>query len=1141
MHAHSICGIAAVLLVSHARDVLNRPMTFQPPLFTTRDTLREELPPGKNRIVLLVVKSNEYMRLAVSSWDAGIAVEVFGPTGARVLADPLIEENPTYLSWVGTATGRYSVRIYSDKNGLTLAKFELRIDEKRPAVESDRNRILAEQNCREAAILQKRWTPNSDKRAIAILNAALRLSISIGDVACAARTRRRIGDLLQDRSRFSEALAQYEQSLQMSQRSGDSRGVADTLSRIGRVRAYTVGGQRALGLLEKALRISGEIGDERGTAIALAYTGDAYYLMGNQREALNYYLQAVQRWRIVGEWRGLAMTLLSLGAARSDLRDVQSAFQDYNQALHLWRAIRDRHGEAVTLTLLGALYGHVGEPQEAINRYRQAELIFQNGGDPLAEASLMDKFAYAYYRLGYPEASMDYSLKALALYQKADFREGIAGALSKIGRIHYECSEYQTALEYLEKSLLLYQQVQDQLLQGVLLCEIGKVRRSVGELQRAIVSLDKALGILRNAQHPKGQADALNELGLAYRQRQDIAKALECFQEALRLNRESQDRFGEVQTRGNLARVLWDLGNSTDSLAQIQESIEIIESLRTKVAVSSLRMSYFSTIRQNYELYIDCLMDQHRDKPAEGQNGVALHVSEHVRARNLLDILQESRAAIRQSIDPSLAAREKEVLRSLNAAAQRQDQLMAGKHSQEEADGLAAQIRSLEIEYDQLQAEIRIRNNRYTELTHLEPLGLKEIQERVLDEGTVLLEYSLGDERSWLWAVSKTKLASFELPPRQKIEALASEVRKLLVARQLHPPGETASQFRKRVQENDAHYWKSAAELSRLLVSPASPILKDHRLLVVADGLLQYLPFAALPQPDNNRGSEAAPTPLAVEHEIVNLASASMLDVLRRQNVGRKAVEKSVAVFADPVYQRDDPRLSAAASAQARRKTRLETPRGGLSGSGAGVTDTYSGLRGGQAYARLVFSGREADDVFSTAGPGSSIRWLGVEASRERAMSQELSRYQIIHFATHGETNDLHPSLSGLLLSTRDAEGRERYGFLRLPDIYNLNLPAELVVLSACNTGLGRSVRGEGLIGLVRGFMYAGAARVVASLWAVDDESTAELMKRFYRGMLQEGLSPASALRTAQVEMSKHPRWSAPYYWSGFVLQGEYK
>ncbi|MDQ3253518.1 MAG: CHAT domain-containing protein, partial [Acidobacteriota bacterium] len=146
-----------------------------------------------------------------------------------------------------------------------------------------------------------------------------------------------------------------------------------------------------------------------------------------------------------------------------------------------------------------------------------------------------------------------------------------------------------------------------------------------------------------------------------------------------------------------------------------------------------------------------------------------------------------------------------------------------------------------------------------------------------------------------------------------------------------------------------------------------------------------------------------------------------------------------------------------------------------------------------------------------------------------------------LHFATHGFLDPLHPENSGLMLSTVNRNGQTQNGFVELQDIYNLHAPVDLVVLSACRTALGKTVRGEGLIGLTRGFMYAGASRVVASLWKVDDEATAELMKRFYGNMLQQGMTPAAALRAAQNSIRQEPQWRSPYYWAAFTLQGEYR
>ena len=191
---------------------------------------------------------------------------------------------------------------------------------------------------------------------------------------------------------------------------------------------------------------------------------------------------------------------------------------------------------------------------------------------------------------------------------------------------------------------------------------------------------------------------------------------------------------------------------------------------------------------------------------------------------------------------------------------------------------------------------------------------------------------------------------------------------------------------------------------------------------------------------------------------------------------------------------------------------------------------------------RLLFSRAEALDILSLVPAAARKQALDFEASRTTATSPELGQYRIVHFATHALLNNAHPELSGIVLSLVDESAKPQDGFLRLHEIYNLKLPADLVVLSACQSGLGKEIRGEGMIGLTRGFMYAGALRVVASLWKIDDRATAEFMKRFYEAMLGEKqLRPAAALQAAQIEMWKTGNWSSPYYWAAFVLQGEWR
>ena len=376
---------------------------------------------------------------------------------------------------------------------------------------------------------------------------------------------------------------------------------------------------------------------------------------------------------------------------------------------------------------------------------------------------------------------------------------------------------------------------------------------------------------------------------------------------------------------------------------------------------------------------------------------------------------------------------------------------------------------------------------------------------------TLLLEYALGEERSYLWAVSRDGLASYELPPRAEIEAAARRAYDALTAR-VRARGEPRDRGAE-IARADGAYGSEAQRLSEWLLGPVRKEMAGKRLLVVADGVLQYVPFAALPLP--GRAGEAVP--VIVEHEVVSLPSASALAVLRRQTRGRTPPPKAVAVLADPVFEPDDPRLRSAPRSAAR---------------------LPAGSRG---YPRLAATRQEADAIVAMAPPGMALRAVGFEASRATALRPDLAGYRIVHFATHGVFDNENPGLSGVVLSRYDEQGRAEDGVLRLHDIYGLDLPADLVVLSACSTALGRPVQGEGLVGIVRGFLYAGAKGVVASLWKVDDDATGELMKGLYRGMLQEGRSPAAALREAQVALWRQERRRAPYYWAAFVLQGEWR
>lgn len=528
-------------------------------------------------------------------------------------------------------------------------------------------------------------------------------------------------------------------------------------------------------------------------------------------------------------------------------------------------------------------------------------------------------------------------------------------------------------------------------------------------------------------------------------------------------------------------------------------------------------------------------MQLHLKAPGAGHDRAALEAAEHSRARVLLESLAEARANLREDVDPSILAAERSALRAVNAASTRLSRLLTQRSSDADVAAARKALAAAETAYQDVQTRIRASSPRYAALTQPQSLSTRQIQHDVLDAGTVLLEFALGDRRSWLWAVTSTGVTTVQLPGRRDIAAAARAFGDDVAARQ-RKSGESASAYAARIAAADRRVPGRAAALSRILFDGVAAQLagpwRGKRLAIVATGPLEYVPFAALPVPI--AATKGVGALLIADHEIVEVPSASVLATLRREAADRPPPGHALALVADPVFEITDPRVPASPAAPA------QPPAAGRSLSTERAIERIDAVRGGPL-TRLPFSREEANAISAIAGRPDTLTAMDFQASRATAVSGALADYRIVHFATHGLIDTERPDLSGLVLSLVNDRGNTQDGFVRLTDIYNLRLRADLVVLSACQTALGKEIRGEGLVGLTRGFMYAGTPRVVASLWEVSDLATAELMERFYAGMFRQKLTPAAALRAAQRQMSQEPRWASPFFWAGFVLQGDWK
>jgi tetratricopeptide (TPR) repeat protein len=974
-------------------------------------------------------------------------------------------------------------------------------------------------------------------KALDFYNQALPLLRLVGDRSGEAVTLSNIGLVYDSLGEMQEALDYYNQALPLQRAAGARGAEAITLNNIGGV-YYSSGQKRkALDYYDRALALRRAVGDRNGEAKTLNNIGAVYDSLGEGQKALDYYDRALPLLRAVGARGEEGSTLNNIGSVYSSLGEKRKALDYYDRALALRRAVGDRNGEATTLNNIGAVYDSLGENQKALDHYNQALPLLRSVGARSGEASTLGNIGAVYRSLGENQRALDFYAQALTLSRAVGDRGGEAITLNNIGFVYYSLGEKRKALDFYTQALPLLRLVGDRRVEATTLNNIGAAYYSLGEKRKALDFYDQALPLQRAAGDSGGEASTLSNIGAAYDSLGEKRKALNYYNRALKLQREVGDRDGEGATLGNIAYAERALGRFDESRSHVEAALRIIESLRAKIVSQELRASYFATKQRRYEFYIDLLMQMHEQYPAGGHDATALEVSERARARSLLESLTEARADIRRGADPILIAQERSLQQRLNAKAEEALKLSANGADETRLAMSRREMDALTVELQQVQTQIRQTSPRYAALTQPQPLNVAEIQQQALDADTLLLEYSLGDERSFLWAVTPTSINSYELPRREAIEAAARRVYELLsdtsgVKTQMAGPGDA------RLKEAGGKYLEAASGLSRTLLGPVAGQLGKKRLLIVADGMLHYVPFGALPDPNSLKESDGIWQPLLVEHEIVNLASASTLAVLRRELAGRKPAAKTLAVLADPVFSTDDERIRPGARRSAPQTAQSDP----LNESVARILFQIAGAEpGALRIRRLPFTRQEAERILPLAPAGAEMKALSFRANRETAMSDQLSQYRYVHFATHGLADSERPELSTIVLSLYDEQGRPQDGFLRAHEVYNLNLPAEMVTLSACETGLGKLIRGEGLLSLTRGFMYAGAARVVVSLWSVSDRATAELMTKFYRRALVEGERPAAALRAAQVEMWRDKRWERPYYWAAFTLQGEWR
>jgi CHAT domain-containing protein/Tfp pilus assembly protein PilF len=1108
----------------------------------------------------LTPKAGQFVSVVVQPRTVDVVVLLFAPDGQRLaeVGSPNGLQASAKLSFVADSSGNYRVEVLpleKVKTGL----YEIHVPAMRSATSQEKD---SDKVKRFAAAIA--FADSEEVRAALLGKHESLITVQL------MRELHEYGRVLRNQNKYSSALAVSRLALQLAEQMGDKIGIGDAIYNIGVIFARRRDFDPALEHFQKSVELYAELGHKPKLAVTIEQLAYIYYQQDNLSLAAEHFQRCLALDPKMGDEKR-ADLLYTIGSINHRLGRDADAIKALQESLILYRGTGNKLRQ---YNALGQIHYLQSNFSKSLEYNREALALSEAAGSNGTSAWTLNLMSLTSRMIGDHTSSMEYIEKALTLSETVDDNDLKVNLFMAAGLLHQALQNRMKALEFFQKSLILAEAQNNRTLIAYARQNIGKILFLEGHYAEAMDHLQKSLSLNQAVGSERHLFYTIDAIGSLYQKQGDHAQALAYRRRGLKLTEEIGNKFQiltalisnaslyndigdfpqalasakraealskEIGERENLPRSLYFIGLAYQGLKDFErsrlafeEAVQIIELTRANIASPESRTEYFSNSWEPYEAYVDLVMQMHREQPRQGHNIQAFEITQRARARSLLELLNESRTQIDQGVAPELLARERALQKQLNERADQQMRLLNGKHTADQAELLKKDIESLSFEYRKNQAQIRLRSPRYAALTQPQPLTANEIQRDLLDTDTALLEYALGSQRSYLWVVTSTSLQSYQLSNRSEIE---NDVRRVITV--LNDGKRWASD-----EKISTEFTQVAAALSRKLL-PASVLsqLKGKRLAIVSDGVLHYLPFGALPLLTENNSNTKEPSPVGVplsaDFEIVNLPSASALAVQRSELPNRKQPTKSLAIFADPIFSETDERVPAIKADQSRISRPWKTDPNRV------LLERAFNLGGkpGELFSipRLPFTRSEAKSIFALAPKKKAIRALDFDADREKLLRTDLSKYRIIHFATHGILHSEHPELSGIVLSLVNEKGEPVNGFLRLNEIYNMNLNADLVVLSACQTALGKEVRGEGLIGLTRGFMYAGSPRVVASLWKVDDVATAELMKIFYQKILKEKMRPAAALRAAKIAMMKQKRWAAPYYWAAFELQGEWR
>jgi CHAT domain-containing protein/tetratricopeptide (TPR) repeat protein len=936
----------------------------------------------------------------------------------------------------------------------------------------------------------------------------------------AAQLRRKIGDHAGvGRNLLQEAGVRF-QSLSEWQRSGEQARAAARLLRQANESALEVRAMRLEGAAihaiaetldgrardatyeaaRRRLTIAAQLAEQRGlpyeAAFAFNYRGVTYQYQGRAAQAQADYERALELFRSAGHAPGQSMSIGSLALLHHEQGEFRAAIARFDEALALTSEAESPVSYAYTLYSSALPLRVLGQFDAAIARYQRAGELLRALGDPSEEARALHGIALVLRHAGEPERARVLLAEALRIQETVRNTRETFTALVALADIDREAGRHSDAVALLDRARPLAGQPHQQ---ARVLLDLAEIERATGDPASAEEQLRQVLALELPPAHPRrGRAWLALASVAAHAGRGKEAQ--NAFAEALRVAEQNGAELEQVDVLSVRAEFQLTRGETAAALADSARAIEILEAVGAAGSHGQQRAVFLATRRRAYELQIAGLLaiataDDRAGRAAAAAQGrmAALEASERSRMGTLLEALARTTAEV-----PSALVDERTRLVELLAGKRQRRETLLDRVPTDPRTiaALSRGIELLRVELGAVEAEIGRLSGSGA------PRGTAGSVERLLGRvptTDLVAEYFLGDHHSWLFLVRDGNVT---VHPLLGAAAIDDAVRTLVAG----------------LRSADATDGSEmATPLRATYPGPLREAGAAARVWLVPDGALHAVPLAALPGIVDANGWLAA-----AEIVVVPSLRAVELAALRPRTLASQA---TIAVIADPIFEADDPRIQGVdrrqvASLEVRAATGLRTR----------ASTRLDSLQ------RLPASADEGRAIAALVASEQSVLLIGADATREAVLGTALRAVRYLHFATHGVADAQDPELSALVVSQFAADGRPQDGAVRLHDLTGLELDAEVVVLSACETALGRAIRGEGLVGLSHGFLRAGARTVVASLWPVADTATAVLMQEFYRQLIIEQQRPATALRRAQAYVRSQPRWAAPYYWAGFQV-----